>query len=84
MPKKNKKVKQNKNSRTKGKGTTIDTSLKRQDYNKMYGRVAFRNVSYHNSCNIEDWCNSELKLLIECFKKVESLTWNQIFVDTVI
>lgn len=81
MPKKNKNIKQNKNSQTKGKGTIIDTSLKGQDYNEMYGRVAFTTVYHHKSCNISDWHGSELKLLIDCFKKIEALKWKDILRD---
>lgn len=82
MAGKNKKVKQKKNSQTKGKGTIIDTSLKRPDYNEMYGRIAFTNVSHHKSCNISTWHDTELKLLIECFKKIEALKWKDIFKDS--
>ena len=58
----------------------IRTELNDVDYNLRKGKVAFENV-VHNGCSITDWQGSELKLLIESFKKLETLTWKQILLD---
>lgn len=58
----------------------ISTELKDVDYNLRKGKVAFENV-VHSGCSITDWQGSELKLLIDAFKKLETLTWNQIMID---
>lgn len=58
----------------------INTELKENNYDLRKGRVAFENVS-HSNCCISDWFGNELKQLVDCFKKIESLEWKDILGD---
>jgi|GEM_PF-5545209 len=59
----------------------INVELKEIDYNLRKGKVAFEFVC-NNRCRLSEWQGQELKLLIDCFKKIETLTWEQIFLDS--
>lgn len=65
----------------KGDKAKINTSLKEINYNLRFGKFAFEFVC-DNKCCLSDWQGMELRLLIDSFKKVEKLTWQQIFTDT--
>ena len=63
------------------KGKSINTSLKSIDYDSMSGKVAFESVVHNKTCSISDWNGREFKLLIDCFQKIEKLSWKQIQSD---
>lgn len=76
----NKKVKKEALKLKKSKVKEITTELKDTDYNDRCGRIAFTFAS-DNKCQMYNWQKEELKLLIESFKKFESLKWYDIIKD---
>jgi hypothetical protein len=66
--------------KVKGDNGKIKTDLKETNYDFRRGKFAFEFVC-DNRCCLSDWQGQELKLLIDSFKKVEKLTWQEIFVD---
>jgi hypothetical protein len=78
MSKKKVKLKENQIS---DKKHYINTDLKSIDYDSMNAKIAFESVD-DNKCSLSDWHGKELKLLIDCFKKIETSTWRQIQSDT--
>lgn len=67
----------NKNPKSKD----INTQLKGESYDSLYGKIAFLEVTSTHCC-ISQWHGIELKNLIECFKKIESLKWVDIYTDS--
>lgn len=61
--------------REKSKIKSSMTQLKSINYDQCFGRLAF-SKSCEKNCLLSSWKSTELKLLIDCFKKVESETWN--------
>lgn len=77
-----KRIKEKKHKKTNNNGKNIsNTQVKGEDYNKRHGKIIFKNVNHHNKCKISKWQGNELTSLIDCFKKIESLTWDEIFKD---
>ena len=56
---------------------TPTASQKQVTYEECTGRIAFSNVC-DKHCLLCDWTKKELKALIDCFKKIESLCWKDI------
>ncbi len=82
MGKSKKEIKEkNKKSKNNNGKNISNTQVKGENYNKRHGKIIFKNVDHHNSCKISNWQGKELTLLIDCFKKIESLTWDEIFKD---
>lgn len=80
MGNKKKRIQEKNPKSTNNNGKNIlNTQVKGEDYNKRHGKIIFKNVNHHSKCKIEKWQGKELTSLIECFKKIESLTWNEIF-----
>lgn len=69
------------NLKQKSNVTKIKTDLKETNYDSRRGKLAFEFAS-DNKCCLSEWHNRELKLLIDSFKKIERLTWNEVFNDT--
>ncbi len=57
--------------------TTPQASQKQITYEDCTGRIAFSKVCDRH-CLLSDWDKKELKLLIDCFKKIESMCWKDI------
>lgn len=76
-----KKVKRS-HSKSNNKINSDNTELKSQEYDSMTGKIIFENVAHNKTCSIEHWNGKEFKLLIDCFQKIESLSWSQIKSDS--
>lgn len=70
-----------KSNATNLKDSKIDTSLKDINYDERKGRLAFSSVC-NKKCLISDWQKDELGILIDTFKKIESIEWKEIFNDS--
>lgn len=68
----------NKTKSSNNKKIVPTTETHNKSYDETNGRIAFSKVNNHKKCSIEKIQGSEFKLLIECFKLIESLTWNDI------
>lgn len=66
-----------KSNSSKNKSVT-STEKHKKSYDDMNGRIVFTKVNNHKKCPIDKIQGTEFKLLIECFKIIESLTWNEI------
>lgn len=67
-------------SRKKETKITPTASQKQVTYEECTGRIAFSKVC-DKHCLLCDWTKKEIKLLIDCFKKIESMRWIDIRKD---
>lgn len=61
------------------KGKIIKThGFELVNYDNQTGKISFESVFHHKKCSIESWTGKEMKLLVDKFKMIESLTWLEI------
>lgn len=56
------------------------TQIQGKSYDDDKGRIGFSKVC-DRRCKLEEWQGKELSILLDCFQKIEKLTWKEIIQD---